>query len=545
MIKQTWEISPDEFKRILSLHESATKNNYLFTEQMTVTKKLEPKTFEIPPQSFKSGFYSAASLTPDQKQGITNTLNQIATYLKEKKGIPMSIQIVAGESTPPNYDREKNRSLNTGDLSRLRGETMKKILIDFFQNLVKSGELPSMPKIPTPQTNVQLKMPREPYGEGDDAKDPKYEKDQFVKFTVIASGEEKTACLVDLKIIFVYIHQQKEGWPCRGVHTCDGAIFNVYLNKVKVGVVNLNNGQEKNNNFDRKSEIIVTADKVNEIVNTEEFKKNKELILWTSCGTDPNTKCHSEAPEVYIYNKNNEMLFPTAKDSNACLAPGSGKGLTRGPWSLLVLDGCGKVKYRTSPASTESVNQMYQGATKEEEARIEKDKKEKEQKEIERKEKEIKDKQEYDKQQALYIEELKKLSKTEGLLLLGKNATDFFGNDKFQIISQSDQGDFYLLKIKNLSTKANRRIYSVWDPNRKSLVNFDLEPNGEILVKYKKTKLQIPMRKNRYLKDVWVKPIDQEGKYYFSSSDVPVNKPNQPYAVVKGTAGNVLELEFD
>jgi hypothetical protein len=33
MIKQTWEISNEERNRILSLHESATKNHYLMSEQ--------------------------------------------------------------------------------------------------------------------------------------------------------------------------------------------------------------------------------------------------------------------------------------------------------------------------------------------------------------------------------------------------------------------------------------------------------------------------------------------------------------------------------
>jgi hypothetical protein len=35
MIKQTWEVSNEERNRILSLHESATKNLYLMSEQQT------------------------------------------------------------------------------------------------------------------------------------------------------------------------------------------------------------------------------------------------------------------------------------------------------------------------------------------------------------------------------------------------------------------------------------------------------------------------------------------------------------------------------
>ena len=43
MIKQNWNISTDEAKRILMLHESATKNLYLVNEQKIVVDKLEPK----------------------------------------------------------------------------------------------------------------------------------------------------------------------------------------------------------------------------------------------------------------------------------------------------------------------------------------------------------------------------------------------------------------------------------------------------------------------------------------------------------------------
>jgi hypothetical protein len=36
MIKQTWQISDEERNRILSLHESATKNLYLMSEQVKI-----------------------------------------------------------------------------------------------------------------------------------------------------------------------------------------------------------------------------------------------------------------------------------------------------------------------------------------------------------------------------------------------------------------------------------------------------------------------------------------------------------------------------
>jgi hypothetical protein len=39
MIKQTWEISNEERNRIISLHESATKNFYVLSEQLVSVKQ--------------------------------------------------------------------------------------------------------------------------------------------------------------------------------------------------------------------------------------------------------------------------------------------------------------------------------------------------------------------------------------------------------------------------------------------------------------------------------------------------------------------------
>jgi hypothetical protein len=151
MIKQSWNIDTEEVKRILMMHESATKNHYLINEQIKKTQTIEPKTFELPSQTFASGFHSENALSPSQKTQITNVLTQIAAYLKQYKGIPMEIQLTTGESKPTNYDKENKKSLGTGELANLRGETITRILTDFFNGLVQKGELPSMPKIPDEQ----------------------------------------------------------------------------------------------------------------------------------------------------------------------------------------------------------------------------------------------------------------------------------------------------------------------------------------------------------------------------------------------------------
>ena len=206
MIKQNFSISSDEVVRILQMHENATKNHYLIKEQVKKTTELAPKEFSLPAQTFKSGYHTESSLDPSQKQAIESVLNQMANYIKEKKGIPMGIQIVTGESIPTNYDKENNKTLGKGELAKLRGETIKNILTNFFQGLVDKKLIPSMPQIPEPKTNVELKMKQVPYVKGTDSPtDKKYEADQFIKFSIVSSGKETTECLVGLNVRFLYI----------------------------------------------------------------------------------------------------------------------------------------------------------------------------------------------------------------------------------------------------------------------------------------------------------------------------------------------------
>jgi hypothetical protein len=113
MIKQTWNINEDEKNRILNLHESATKNLYLIKEDTT-----RPINFNIT-DSFPSGKYDLTKTTE-----IDNAINQINDYLKSGKGSFNTIVINSSESKVPN----SGVGLNTGDLSRLRGEAVEKYL---------------------------------------------------------------------------------------------------------------------------------------------------------------------------------------------------------------------------------------------------------------------------------------------------------------------------------------------------------------------------------------------------------------------------------
>jgi hypothetical protein len=427
----------------------------------------------------------------------------------------MEIQITTGESKPTNYDKENKKSLGTGELANLRGQTITRILTDFFNGLVQKGELPSMPKIPQFKTEIG-KTPK-----GLDPNDPKYQAEQFIRFSVVASGEVTTECLVGLKITFVYVNGQTTQIPCRGGHFCDDAIFEVYLNKTKVGVANLNNGGCEGDKCNRRSVIEVTTEMVNSIVNNPEFEKKKQLVLWYSCASDG---CHSSIPEIYISNKEGKQLFPNTTFPSPCVATGAKKG-DKGPWALMVLDGCG------NPI------QMSVDATNAEMKAIQ------DQKAAEELEKVRKKKEEDDRiaaEQAALQKQYLEVAQTQGFSFV-KNANNtnvFTIPGFFQILEQREDGDFYVVNLKN-KNKSRYAVKFINDTIQNKVGQFSVPPGLEFILKYPLTKLQYSKRKERFMKkNFWATPIDSEQNYFYLSNDVE----DENGKTIKGTKGTILKL---
>jgi hypothetical protein len=523
MIKQNFNMNSDEIVRILKMHENATKNHYLIKEQVRQTQTLEPKTFQLPAQTFASGYHSANSLNPNQKEQITGVLNQIADYLKKYKGVPMEIQITTGESQPTNFDKENNKKLNSGQLADLRGQTVTKIIEDFFNGLVKSGQLPSMPKIPKYQTQIG-KTPK-----GLDPNDPKYQAEQFIRFSVVASGEVTTECLVGLKIMFVYLNRKDDQIPCRGDHFCDEAVFDVYLNKTKVGVANLNNGGCQGEECNRRSIIQVTPEMVNSIVNNPDFEKKKQLVLWYSCASQ---MCHSSIPEIYISNKDGKQLFPNTNFPSPCVATGSKKG-DKGPWALMVLDGCGNPIQMSVQASNAEMKAIQDQIAAEEEEK--------------RKKEEEKARQDREAAEALTKEQLAKIQrileygKTNGLEMAsgGSNNKNVFAmTNFFQVLEERAEGNFFVAKIKNI-TRNKVAISFIKDPETGSPMSLVIPGGSEIILKYPLYKIDINVKKKRFSDQFMIPKIDEEGNYYFVDRKIGF-KDQTP----ENIRGSVLEPNF-
>jgi hypothetical protein len=344
MIKQTWNISDNEKLRILNLHESATKNHYLINEQQMIRvgekNTTTSKEISLSNKSYPAGYYSIEKLD-DGKKDLDSKLQEIAQFAKENDGTNVNIQIEVGESKVTNRDNELNQPLKQGELARLRGDKLQEYLIKYFEGLVKSGYLTTIPNIPTAKTNVELGTQKHDYVKGtDDPKDPKYLEDQYVKFNITLSAtktENVYECLVNLTIDVSYYNTKNSKFPCRGGHECNKALFEVYLNSVLLGVADLNNLgcasklSENPNACDRTAKFIVTDEMVKKIMSNPKWNK-KTLILSTKCLS---SYCHTSVQEVKIVNGDGNVIY------HNCVNPQSARGNTSQK-ILAVLDKCGK-----------------------------------------------------------------------------------------------------------------------------------------------------------------------------------------------------------
>ena len=322
------------------------------TQQVPVGTKTELQDINVnlANQVFEPGKYKINSLGAEGTETLNETLLKIVQFLKDNPDSPLNIEIVVGESVVPNYDREKCQAkdysegckLSEGELGKLRGEELVKFLNTSFKQYETDGVISKAPTI-TATPTVIVGQKYKTYG--NDPGNKKYLEDQFIKFNATLTGEVETPvyeneCLVDLKVTLQYINEKNNNqFPCRGIHRCDKATYNVYLNETKLGVANLDN---ENDGGNRKSEFVVNTDTVKKIVEGSIFKSKETITLWISCA-ESDGKCHNSAVEVKIENKKGEVK------SHSCLKPinveidtkESYTELTEG--HLLYMDKCGNV----------------------------------------------------------------------------------------------------------------------------------------------------------------------------------------------------------
>jgi hypothetical protein len=185
MIKQTWEISNEERNRILSLHESATKNLYLISEQNTDETKKESINL-VKRVEFPAGLHSASAVNLES----LIDLSKIEEFLKKYPKKNIIIKLNASESQVPNYDKEvtPKKKLNPGDLSKMRYETIRTFMTNWLNGLLTKGIISRMPEFVNTQPIIDKTTPWDP---NSSPQDPKYTKHQFVEIEINAEGQEE------------------------------------------------------------------------------------------------------------------------------------------------------------------------------------------------------------------------------------------------------------------------------------------------------------------------------------------------------------------
>ena len=185
MIKQTWEISNEERNRILSLHESATKNLYLMSEQNTDETKKESINL-VKRVEFPAGLHSASAVNLES----LIDLSKIEEFLKKYPRKKIIIKLNASESQVPNYDKEvtPKKKLNPGDLSKMRYETIRTFMTNWLNGLLTKGIISQMPEFVNTQPQIDKTTPWDP---NSSPQDPKYTRHQFVEIEINAEGQEE------------------------------------------------------------------------------------------------------------------------------------------------------------------------------------------------------------------------------------------------------------------------------------------------------------------------------------------------------------------
>ena len=328
-------VTEEEKITILSLYD--------ILEQTTPQGKTE---YTMSGQSFfDDGKYSSFSNKDIEK--LTSGLRGAADFLIKNKGRIVYVKIISSESQVTNFDREKypstgkisdfseDKSLKPLELSKLRAETMKKYLTEYFSNILNQGYITNMPIFEP----AELKIGETEYIKGkSDKNNPKYNTERYVKVDLTVKSPEE--CIIGLTVEVMYkdnpnaepsVGTDGKPFSCRGGHDCDDSLFDVKLNGISIGKANLNNGP-KNPPIggDRTSgKLVVDNAKAKAIIGNE----SKDIVISLQCLSQSN--CHSDRPEVKI-SKGNTVIF------HQC-TPVIGRGKT-GDIRILELDNCGNLK---------------------------------------------------------------------------------------------------------------------------------------------------------------------------------------------------------
>lgn len=354
MIKQNWNISDEERRRIINLHESASKKHYLFleqdvTQQPEVEKTLAPKEFakkyglksddigdpiqitdKITIQfNFASGFWSNRANSADNSTTIvtqvTNAVQEVRNFLSNFF-IPQvtKVTVSAGESAVPNKDNEAPGSprLNPGELAQRRSATIQQLLTQQLQSLVSDGLVKQIPEIQVAQPII---------GSATTKNSPAAIAEQFVSATIEVRGLVK--CDFNLKIVVRY---PPVGSNDNKYHNCNNAEFTLLLNNVPItcdetgtDIFSLNNYPDAGA---RKQTLTVSPEKAKQILGASET-----VDVAFKCMS---AKCHESPLVMTVYDKEKIIGGPSYMGTAKNRADRMAQNDVR---KVATMDKCGKI----------------------------------------------------------------------------------------------------------------------------------------------------------------------------------------------------------
>lgn len=163
MIKYDFNVNENERRRILSLHENATKNNYLLVEQDMASTLTPPEPLELNLENvFESGKFVISNT-----RSIDDAVAKINDYSQKYSN---SFKIVV---TIESSESRVTQAQGEGYLSKQRLDTVKKYL---------TGKLPKDIKLV--EQNMGAQGPAWDPNGGISKDDPRYKKWQYVKLSV-------------------------------------------------------------------------------------------------------------------------------------------------------------------------------------------------------------------------------------------------------------------------------------------------------------------------------------------------------------------------
>lgn len=209
MIKQSWNIGEEERKRILNLHENATKNLYLGEQSKVITSTgttTQNKSYPKTPlgDTFEYGKYESEKA----KNTILSLKQSIEDFIKNSDSSKFVVNVTAGESqvtNPAGYEEK-------GSLALARANSVKKYFEEIFPDLIQKGIL----VINSPKDVSHVSIGKTPYGgkKSGDARNPEkmklYKAEQFVDFDISGEGT-KTVTTITTKFLCDTKPLQSEG----------------------------------------------------------------------------------------------------------------------------------------------------------------------------------------------------------------------------------------------------------------------------------------------------------------------------------------------